>query len=329
MLLHNLLYHRFAGVDTAFVFFDRTTDDSAGSVSDLPFARLEPSVDPATFKGVHGANIYVDHADSHAARQCLNVMSVLRTAADDGFDWIIHVDADELLATDKDESSPGFLKDHLAMIRDDVECVRFLPFEVCPTSLECDHPFASHTNFIVPGARRKRTIQDAMQGGSFNTRLSLGHRKGKRAIRTSAGLVPRGPHEFVRRDRSEPNEVTSGRLLHYYITGFSHFVQKFENMADRPDMLISGKPISRHKRMWRDMVNQRVLTKSQLRDHFERNVLLSSEMVARCRKRPTFAIGGRLPAVVEITSARDVFRAIDACRESDGHVDPQAFRESA
>lgn len=312
LLRSNLRYHRFLGIEQAFVFLDHTTDDTAATIRDLGFVHLRPSIDPARANNWPGARVYVDHAHFHSARQCLNLMSVLREARAHGLDWVVHLDADELLCLDRHHAEPGCLPAELASVDPSVESVRFVPLEVCPTAPFEGCPFRSQREFVLTrGHRARRTLWDPVRQSKFKAPLALGHRKGKRAVRVEADLVPRGPHEFLRRDRQRPHEVERGDLLHFYLTSPEHFIRKFRNLSDRPDTLLGGKPIARHKRLWRDMVNGGIFSERELVDYFQTWIMLP-DRTRNAFRTPRSRLGRRPldPILTDVSSVQSCLSAM-------------------
>jgi len=330
LLRRNLLYHRFAGVDKVFLYLDRCTDGSPETVDDLPFVQIAPTTDPETLRDRPGAEVYVENPEQVTARQALNVIRALDLAAEEGLDWLMHIDADELVCPNAEAVDEGDLKRFFESVDDDVESVQFPPYEVCARRLEYEDVFTEETLFTPPDASGTRTLYNPIDGSSIKADLTLGHHKGKSAVRVGPDVIPRGPHEFLHLDHRKPNTITRGLLLHFYLHSFSQFVQKFRNMVDRPNTWIRGQPIRPQKRLWRDMVNSGNFDDDELRDYFERWVLVTDDEVRR-RRRGLRVCGIPLakPTLVEIPAARRTFDSIDDARAPDTGVEAQAGKELA
>ncbi len=310
LLRRNMLFHQFVGVDKVYLYLDRTTDGSEETVSDLPFVQVAPTTDPESLRGRPGAATYIAHPDHVTARQALNVIRSMELAEQDGLDWLIHIDADELICPKADSIERDDLKRLFESVGDDIESVQFLPYEACARRSEYKDMLSEETIFTPPGAKGTRTVFDPINNSNIEAALWLGHEKGKGAARVGRGLAPRGPHTFVRLDRSRPRTVNRGLLLHYYLGGFDHFVRKFRNFVDRPDTWINGRSIRPAKRLWRDLVNSPEYTEQQLRDYFERWVLISDEEVDRRMHRGNvMGLPLRKPTLVEIPAASEVIKS--------------------
>ncbi len=63
------------------------------------------------FHGRRVAELFVAKRDRFlAARQGLNALDAIDQARDDGFDWLLHVDAEELVCLDKMSMARGQLE---------------------------------------------------------------------------------------------------------------------------------------------------------------------------------------------------------------------------
>jgi len=311
MLRRNLLYHRYLGVDKMYVYLDNCTDGSETTVEDLPYVSVGPNVDPELLRNHPGAEVYIQHPDHITARHSLNVIHTIDLAAAEGLDWLINIDPDELICPHADSIERDDLKRFFASIDADAESVLFMPFESCARRMEYADVFSEETLFTPPGAKGTREVFDPMDGSTLSAELMLGHYTGKCAIRPVPGIVPRGPHDFVRPDRSRLRTEVRGLLLHYYLSGFSHFIRKFRNFSDRPDTWVSGKKVRQQKRLWRDLVNKSDFSEEQLRAYFERWVLVSPEEVSRrLRGRRILGIPVSKPTLVEIQAASNAFKTV-------------------
>lgn len=79
------------------------------------------------------------------ARQCLAMERAAREASADGFDWLLHVDADEALLLPRQRDARGFF----AAVPEDFEQVVFNNLEAVPESLEVQDWFRDVSLFKV------------------------------------------------------------------------------------------------------------------------------------------------------------------------------------
>lgn len=179
-------------------------------------------------------------------RQWYNANLALRWAREQGFEWIIHIDSDELLYC------PGSFCEALAQVPKDIEVVRFRVYEAIPESLHCEHPFASIRYFRVGPIRptRKTMPRTAsewarafLEVASYSSRLAIakilcasargsflrGHIGGKSAVRTSARIagmgvhLPAAPEGQIYRNYF----LLSGAVLHYDCSDFQTWYSKW------------------------------------------------------------------------------------------------------
>lgn len=311
ILRANLLYHYFAGIDKIYLYDDQSTDNSAKSVADLPFVTISPTVNPGSLRNKPRAQFYIDNFNQIAARQSLNVMHAIDRARDDHINWLIHMDADELIATQNHNAQPGRLKQLFNSVSENIQCIHFKPYEVCSRHLEYENAFAQETLFTPHNAKGKRQILNPFTNKPVLTNLTLGHRAGKHAIRIPTNLIPHGPHRFIRPDNSRPATINRAFLLHYYLPDFPQFIHKFTNIKNQPDILLHGKPLNNLKQLWRNMVNNQNFTENQLKSYF-RNNLLTSETEVKQRTKSTQPLGIplRKPTLIKITTIQNAFQLI-------------------
>jgi hypothetical protein len=301
----NLLYHRFLGVGTAYVYDDGSTDGTAESVADLPFVRVAPSVDPAS--------LGEDDADGSAARyvtsrQNMNTLDAMRRARADGAAWLLAIDADELACVDLEAQPPGALAAALATVPAGVEAVVLRALEIVQRRMAFDDVFAGETLFKRADVGLQHRTLDPFTGKMHRVRGVYGHTAGKSAARLAADLRPATVHRFRRRDGSQPPSTDLGWVLHYYCHSFEAFVRKFRLFSDHPDVHLRGHEVQLQKRLWRDVVNRSGMGEEELRDYYRRWVMFDDEAIARLR-RPRRRLGllAQPPALVEVQAARRAF----------------------
>jgi hypothetical protein len=312
LLRHNILFHRYLGVDRFYLFCDGTTDRGAASVADLPYVTILSSVDAALFADVQEMARQVRLAkENSSARQMLNVFFAMTDAIEKGFDWLISLDADELICTDVNTLEKGCLKPLFAGLPSVVECVSFRNLEVVQRRFEYRNVFAQEVLFKSRDYRAKRKILDPSTGRTFITRGFYGHRSGKSAVRLSAPVIPKTTHRFVRSDGSKPVTMAMRYLLHYYCYSYSHFMTKCRNFHDHPGTYVYGGAVEKPKLVWRKLVNDKGNAEQFLREYFRQWIMFNKEDIEKGRRKRLFGVFPRKNDYIEVTAPSKVMKIVN------------------
>jgi len=243
-------YHLAIGIDHMFIFFDDPSHPGIDMYQDhsaITAVRCDADYWP-------GGQRKRERLTLHE-RQWYNANKALEWARERGFDWIIHIDSDELLYY------PGDLRSALESLPDRIEVVRFRVYEAIPEALHCDHPFASIRYFRVGPLRpTRKTLPQTVRGwgsvclrlASYYMRLAIaklicpsargpflrGHVGGKSAVRVSAPVqgmgvhVPAPPpgHRYI--DFFLPGAA----VLHFDCSDFDSWLAKWEARAQEKNV---------------------------------------------------------------------------------------------
>ncbi len=311
-LRSNLLYHRHLGVKAAYVYDDGSTDGTPDSVADLDFVRLGRTVDASSLP----PELRTDADDAPdryvTSRQNINTLDAMRQAREDGIDWLLAIDADELACVDLAKQPAGALARGFATVPDEVEAVVLRPLEIVQRRLSYDDVMAQETLFKRADVGLRHRTFDPFSQTFHRVRGVYGHTAGKSAARLSADLRPATVHRFRRRDGSKARSVDGGWLLHYYCHSFEAFVRKFRLFRDHPDVHLRGHEVQLQKRLWRDVVNRSGMSEDELRDYYQRWVMFSDAEIAGLRRDSWLGLVPRRPAVVEVTAGRETFAELRA-----------------
>jgi Glycosyl transferase family 2 len=278
LLRRNVLYHRHLGVERFFIYTDQTTDGSHETVAEIPGVSIHPSSQEP------GSQV--------PERQERNAADAVERATAEGYRWLIHLDADELICLHGSQCRPGMLQGFLARLPRQIEAVRFLPYESLLTSPEPEHPFTTPW-FASPNLRLKREFQDPFRNRKFTVRGLLGHTAGKTAVRLSVGPRPFYVHDFHGPDGRDLTEIVRPYLCHYYNPGYADFGAKWTNFAERPDHYACGREVRFQKRLWRDLFNSADFSEDEKQRYYEENLILDAEYLGRLHRslgRPVMRI---------------------------------------
>jgi hypothetical protein len=307
----NLLYHRYLGVELAFVYDDGSTDGTVQSIADLPFVRLQPTVSPSDVARDDDAGLSAEALQRHVtARQNLNAIHAMGRARTAGAEWLLSIDADELACLDLARSEPDQLARALAGVPPTTEAVVLRPLEIVQRRLTYDDVLTDETLFKRSDVRLERETYDPFAGRRRTVPAVYGHSAGKSAVRLSVEARPSTVHRFVRRDGSRLKTDDLGYLLHYYCHSFDAFLRKFRAFRDHPDQHLRGQEVPLQKRLWRDVVNRAGLDQDELRDYYRRWVMFDPDEIARLRNRRAFGVLPLSSALVEVTAVRSALAQI-------------------
>lgn len=310
LLRANLLFHRHLGVERVYLFDDGSSDGTPESVAPLAFVSLRTSVSPDRFRDRETDPTFL-RADTWATvRQRLNAWAALEEARDDGLDWLLHVDADELVCPDLRHAPAGQLHEFLAEVPDAVAQVRFRTLEAVQRRVEYGDVFLEETLFKLPEARIRRRIRDPLRGRDIRVEGFYGHRSGKSAVRTGVPARPRSPHVFMAPDGGPLKSRWAGQHLHYYACGASAFATKFRRLRGHPDTWASGAPLEPQQRVWRDLANAAGFGDAELLGYYDSHVRFGEPEVKRLLSPKRFGFLPAAPALVEVTAVRDALRSL-------------------
>lgn len=257
-LAANLLYHRAIGVERAYVYLDRCADASEEIASAFPWvnATRVAAEDGARFDYV---------PDMQAA--CMD--RALRDARNEGFDWLLTLDADEFAIANNPESDDasrlsacdrGDLRCLLAGVRDDTEMVRLISRELLPLNLDPSEPFWNQQYFLIDPTYR-RDMLDPIDGTVKRLTGYLGHAYGKAIVRTSADVQAFNPHEWTRNQevsypvipgRSQLRVEFRGQHLHYAVVDWAQWLDKNRKFNHEPSRWRMGGEVPFPKQCWKE-----------------------------------------------------------------------------
>jgi hypothetical protein len=199
------------------------------------------------------------------ARQILNCELAIGMAAQAGFDWILHIDSDELFYC-----QGGSAPEHFRALdfRGAGNAV-YMNYEALPEQFEVRDYFREVTLFKVNinrlGGLRFDARQMAMLRAAhftdahFNFHL---YSNGKAAARIDPQLVPVTVHEFGRvnadgtLDRRHEICGDAQLILHYPNCGFSKFLTKYRTLGSFGDKWFGTSDVFAFHREARDVVAQ-------------------------------------------------------------------------
>jgi len=167
-------------------------------------------------------------------RQLLNVSWVMNFAIQDGMNWLLHIDSDELIAP---YESTSLVTEYLASVDRHFDEVIFPNFEAVPETTEMSNPFFEVSLFRKsPYYMRYREFEHLYTGWHGRTgtyKLFNSYITGKSALRmkdVDVPFVPFSVHHFLPL-RFTKNVLIEDRggpaIFHYPNCGYERFVQRF------------------------------------------------------------------------------------------------------
>jgi hypothetical protein len=220
-LLDFVRYHLAAGVDEVILFFDDPHDTVLDAVAGHPRV-VAIRCDAAYWRARR-----VDRPIAVEHRQMENVNAGMTIARSRGFDWIIHIDSDELLFAESD------IRTLLTGIS--ASMVRFDMKEAVAEQDYYSSRFQATLFREPPTAERMKKITSIpsadLEGVLFEGEYFRAHTASKVAVRLNSGIKLMGIHGP---QRQKLTEVHTGRitLLHYDCIGIDDWKRKWLRRID-------------------------------------------------------------------------------------------------
>lgn len=296
-VLHSFLrYHLGLGFDRIFLFFDRATDPALAIAQE--YAQVTAWVrDGDLEQRWQACRLYQQEAQVRdyvqqevMARQQLNVELAIAACKEQGVDWLVHIDVDELFYL-PDES----LQAHFSRLtRMGLDNLIYPNWEGVPEQMEIGDYFQEVTLFKRKPLKYSRAQRHflARQPKVVGHRLYHFYENGKSAGRIGPDLLPHGVHGFatyrysqraslrllekggwfkLREIKREVLEylgiqlprrrkaLGNAAILHYPCCGFQQFWDKYVTLGDFPDTWFGKTRIAKTISMQveaRDVVNK-------------------------------------------------------------------------
>lgn len=241
-------YHLNSGIDHMFLFFD--------DPEDVAYIHLRNNPQISSFKcnNDHWKKFNMGANSLIYSKQETNATYAFNLAKKSGFDWIIHIDSDELLA------GPTTIPKYLKSIPEKVTVLKFPVIEAVPQNFIYDHPFSEikyfktfgktlfHNNLFKSSITdllyfriqskfwriKKRMAKTLGSNQASKEPYIYGHIKGKSAIRMNAKIETLRPHFPIPEECTYPNLSVSKsfKLLHFDCLGFESWKKKWINRID-------------------------------------------------------------------------------------------------
>lgn len=276
----NLRYHRAVGIERAYVFLDRCTDGSDQIAASLPWVRvirLDPA-DTVRFKHVPDLQVVCMDRGLEMARQ-------------EGFDWLLALDADEFAVTSPAGQTswrqPANFRNLLSRVPESTEVVWLRPQELLPTDLDPDAPFWRQQHFLVDKNYRREAL-DPSDDRVKTWDGFAGHTEGKSIVRTSANVQALGAHRWTRFQnisypripaRTDLASIDAGCLLHFLNADWRQWRDKYRKFSHTPDTFRFGGSVGFPKQAWKQAAPK--MDDQEAHEYFQRWVAASDETLSR------------------------------------------------
>lgn len=275
-------HHLEIGIACVYLFLDRGCSVPEGLAGDARVRLLEH--DPNRWR-LTRLKLAQFASSEVMARQTLNAEVALSLAQDDGHDWLLHLDCDELF---RPLSPLGEMFDGLSATA--AEVVSFHNLEAVPETEECADIFKALTLFkrgpgLQPdGCFSPQQLAELASLERYRQQFFSSYVNGKSAARVGRGLVPDLVHTFRHFERSVRRLVGPGLVLHYPIATFPRFVEKYQTLGVFRDRWFGTIEIRDNVGPFHLMARDMVATgdRTLLRDLYRKYVLLDdAEVVSR------------------------------------------------
>jgi len=247
--LNFVRYHLRSGIDHMFLYFDDPEDPSISRL------QSEGRVTCIPCDEAHWESQGVAPDASVQARQMRNATRAFQRARAAGFEWLVHVDADELLY------AKNALLELFTESPAEADILVFPTKEAVPQDVHYEHPFQEISLFkydpsshLIQGSIFKSNVQRRVRRVSsvtwqYRRRLLrkmgfdhptllqsflLGHTNGKAATRTSVPASNIGNHR-PQVDMKRPLRVytlSRGAVLHFDCMGYDHWREKWKSRIE-------------------------------------------------------------------------------------------------
>ena len=308
LIRDNLLYHHSIGVSKVFLYLDESTDDSYEKISDLEFVEIiyhSPLQDHLQTKGwgILGGKIALFHDETHLARQLLNMRDAYVKAEKEGYDWLLCIDADELVYPCEEGLSETAFRSLLSRQPDRLDMLRFIPMEIVQHK-------AAYENVVFKDEwmfKTKFYLQGDLPGkihpriNLFRKTISLpdgqiveqpayyGHSIGKVVVRTNRGLLPKTHHEFFHPKRKIKFQ-RMGYLAHYTLYSADDFIKKHLNFKGYPKRFMSGEKSPVTQQEWIKFINDETVSREEVVSYYLQNLIYSEPFIEHLLDLPNSPI---------------------------------------
>jgi hypothetical protein len=214
-------YHLNIGVDKLLLFFDDPNDPA------IRYFRLYPQVSCIPCNEEHWRKFATSHRLSLEDRLKINANIGLKTVREGGYDWIIHIDSDELLYS---EETIGAV---LAKTNSDI--LRFELYEAVPEKETYDDIFGEVTLFKRTASRFKRILARSLgcRHAFFRGEYFRGHIASKTAVRVKSDITRLGIHQPESGKKTMVMENTERiKLLHFDCCSLETWKTKWTRRLD-------------------------------------------------------------------------------------------------
>jgi len=234
-------YHRAIGFERLYLFFDDPNDP------DLPRAGAMPGVTAiahdealrSAWRDLPQFSEHQDHIDTEVmSRQVLNALLCMQRGREEGFDWLLSIDSDELFL-----NTSGDLRQHFeALNQAGVDTVVYANWEAIPETDDVTDFFREVELFKLAVNMRPANFETARPAiqARFPQITPYYHfyDNGKSAVRLGAeGMAPDGVHRF--KPKARPRKMVRSKrqfILHYACCGFQHFWSKYQTLGQFEDL---------------------------------------------------------------------------------------------
>jgi hypothetical protein len=279
-----LAYHRLLGVERFYIFLHCSTDRTPQIAAGFPGVRAAWFPNDRTFQF---------QTDRQRAAGDLGV----EWARQENYPWLIFADPDEFMfpataeAVGAGATTSSLLRhaDLRKVAADSPSASVQLLFEtkeVLPALRWESSPF-HHQVLFQADNEPTFVLYDHDRTKVCDWRGFLGHRQGKRMVRTAADVqtydchrwtVAQFPHLPRRPAFVELPTTKAGWHAHYFVTGSTHWLNKYAQVKDEPATWPCGSPVEAPTQLWKTVRNTHACS---LEEYVRDCVMLDDETLTR------------------------------------------------
>ena len=215
-------YHLHIGVDRIFLFFDDPEDVAINDLSSYD------SVTCIRCDDEHWKKLGCDAKSNIETRQIVNANLALTWARAEGYQWIAHIDNDELIYLEND------LEEVLLSVPQEIPVLWLPTLEAIPYKMKHKKVFEEISLFKVLPTKDHQRFRGKHPEAFFEGEFFRGHIGGKSLVRTTEQVHSLRLHRPLDKNRQELPSITlrAAMLLHYDCYDFDAWFVKWLRRYD-------------------------------------------------------------------------------------------------